>query len=84
MDIQTLLNFAFTGVLTLAGIVYKGLIKKLDEQEETIEKLGDRIHELDKLVAGDYVRRTDFDKNIAKLFEKLDNISLQLSKKVDR
>ena len=84
MDIQTLLNVAFTGILGLVGLVYKGLVKRLEGQEETIEKLNDRIHELDKIVAGDYVKRIEFDKNIEKLFGKLDDISKQLSKKADR
>lgn len=84
MDIQTLLNFAFSGLLALAGLVYKDLIKKLESHEDNIGRLEDRIHELDKVVAGDYVKRSEFDKNIEKLFKKLDDISLQLNKKVDR
>lgn len=84
MDIQTLINLGFTSLIGLAGIIYKGLINRLEVQEEMIEKLHDGIHELDKLVAGDYVRRTDFDKNIDKLFAKLDEISKQLSNKADR
>lgn len=84
MDVQTLLNFAFTGILALAGLVYKGLINRLEEQEKTIEKLNDRIHELDKLVAGDYLKRKEFNDVIQTLFEKLDNISGKLDKKADK
>lgn len=84
MDAQTLINLGFTSLIGLAGIIYKGLINRLEAQEEMIEKLHDGIHELDKLVAGDYVKRIEFDKNISKLFEKLDSISNQLSKKADR
>lgn len=84
MDIQTLINLAFTSLVGLAGMIYKGFVKRQEEQEATLEKLHDRIHELDKLVAGDYVKRIEFDKNISKLFEKLDSISNQLSKKADR
>lgn len=84
MDLQTLINLAFTGLLGLAGLIYKGFIKRQEEQEEMLEKLHDRIHELDKLVAGDYVKRIEFDKNIEKLFLKLDDIIKQLNRKVDR
>lgn len=84
MDIQTLINLAFSSLLGLAGLIYKGLIKRQEEQEQTVEKLGDRIHELDKLVAGDYVKRIEFDKNIEKLFKKLDDISDKLNSKADR
>lgn len=84
MDVQTLINLAFTSLVGLAGMIYKGFVKRQEEQEATLEKLHDRIHELDKLVAGDYVKRIEFDKNISKLFEKLDSISNQLSKKADR
>lgn len=84
MDIQTLINLAFSSLLGLAGLIYKGLIKRQEEQEQTVEKLGDRIHELDKLVAGDYVKRIEFDKNIEKLFKKLDDISEKLNSKADR
>jgi len=84
MDVQTLINLAFTGLLGLAGLVYKSFVKRQDEQEEMLEKLHDRIHELDKLVAGDYVKRIEIDKNIEKLFAKLDDISKAVSKKADR
>lgn len=84
MDTQTLINLAFTSLVGFAGIVYKGFVKRQEEQEGMIEKLHDRIHELDKLVAGDYVKRIEFDKNIEKLFKKLDDISDKLNSKADR
>lgn len=84
MDLQTLINIGFASFLGLVGVIYKGFIKRQEEQEEMLEKLHDRIHELDKLVVGDYVKRIEFDKNIDKLFEKLDEISKQLGKKADR
>lgn len=84
MDVQTLINIGFACLLGLVGIIYKGFIKRQEEQEEMLEKLHERIHELDKLVAGDYVKRIEFDKNIEKLFKKLDDISEKINSKADR
>lgn len=96
MDVQSLIN----GVIIVGGgilgwslrIVYSNAIRAITSLQKEIEKieredirpLQREVHELDKLVVGDYLKRKEFNEIVQTLFEKLDSISGKLDKKADK
>ena len=84
MDWQHLFDVAMTFVLGIGGYVIRGLdgdIKNLEKQDE---KIASDITEIKVLVAGNYVKKEEFDKVITRLFEKLDHIEEKISNKADK
>lgn len=81
---QSYLNWAF-GVMNL---VLGGLIKAMWDSYKDLKKadseLADKVNKIEVLVAGQYVKRYDFDRVANTIFAKLDKISDKLDKKVDK
>lgn len=84
MDSQSVINVLIGLVAFFGGVWVKSLSDSMKELKITDTELADKVHEIEKLVAGQYVTRTDFDKKIDKLFEKLDHIASAIEKKQDR
>lgn len=84
MDSQSVINVLIGLVAFFGGIWVKSLSDSMKELKVTDSELADKVHEIEKLVAGQYVTRTDFDKKIDKLFEKLDHIAAAVDRKQDR
>lgn len=88
---QTIINWTFTAAGFLFGFVLNVIwreIKDLRADHQTLQNedrlIVERITSVEILVAGDYVKKTDFDKIANKLFEKLDEIKETLHSKEDR
>lgn len=84
MDSQSVINVLIGLVAFFGGVWVKSLSDSMKELKITDTELADKVHEIEKLVAGQYVTRTDFDRKIDKLFEKLDQIASAIEKKQDR
>lgn len=84
MDSQTIINTLLGLTTFFGGMWVRGIADSMKELKVTDAELADKVHEIEKLVAGQYVTRTDFDKKIDKLFEKLDHISAEIQSKQDR
>lgn len=84
MDWQWMANgmFAICGVLL--GILYTNVRKDIEKQDEVLSVLTEKVHEIDKLVAGNYVHKDDLEKITAALFRKLDMICDKLDRKADK
>lgn len=79
MDWQWIANGAFTIVGLLLGIVINAVRESVKELKKADAELADKVHEIDKLVAGNYVKRDEMKEymseirvDLAKIFEKLD------------
>lgn len=83
MDAQELINYLAAVVGTLFGWVIHGIKTDIAEQKKESNDLADKVHAIDKLVAGDYVRKDDLypklnhleakiERGFEKVFEKLD------------
>lgn len=81
---QDFLNWAF-GIFNL---VLGGFIKAMWDSYKELKKvdaqLAEKVNQIEILVAGQYVKRDDFDKVANALFVKLDKISDKLDNKADR
>ena len=84
MDWQWVANGLFTVVGLLLGVILNATRESIKELKRTDAELADKVHEIDKVVAGDYVRKSDLDKITDALFRKLDQISDKLDRKADR
>lgn len=78
----------WSGVLSIAtlviGWVLSGVRDNLAEQRRKNETIAEKVHTLEVLVAGDYVKKSDLDTDIRRIFEKLDHIEAKLDQKVNR
>lgn len=84
MDSQTVINIAFGALGALLGGMLKAVwdaVKDLQASDKTILK---DVSELQVLVAGQYVKREEFDKMISALFAKLDKIDAKLDAKMNK
>lgn len=81
---QYFLNWAF-GIFNL---VLGGLIKAMWDSYKELKKadaqLAEKVNSIEVLVAGQYVKRDDFDRVANAIFAKLDKISDKLDNKADK
>lgn len=84
MDTQTLINLGVALVGTLGGWVMKSLQDSIKALQATDKALTNKVQEMEVLVAGHYVQKSDLEKMTTALFAKLDKIEDKLDKKVDK
>ena len=84
MDYQWVLNGLFAVIAFLGGAVYNNIRTGMQEQDKELKELADKVHQIDKLVAGNYVHKDDLEKITAALFRKLDQICDKLDRKADK
>lgn len=81
---QDFLNWAF-GILNLIlGGFIKAMWDSYKELKKTDAALAEKVNQIEVLVAGQYVKRDDFDKVANQIFYKLDKISDKLDNKADK
>jgi len=75
-------------VVGIAGILGGWWLKvtwdTLKDLQNADKDLVDKVSKIEVLVAGNYVRREDFDRTIERLFDKLDHIEMKIDQKADR
>lgn len=84
MDGQTAFNLAIGLISFLGGWVVKNLQESMKALQETDERLAGKVQSIEVLVAGQYIKRDDFDKTVTALFAKLDKIDAKLDTKMSR
>ncbi len=62
----------------------KVLHESVRDLQEGDKKLAEKVSQIEVLVAGNYVRRDDFDKSVEAIFRKLDRIEDKLDGKADK
>ena len=84
MEFQDLFNTA-TGFLMLLGAWFLRVmwdsVTSLQEQDR---ELAEKVSRIEVLVAGEYVRKDEFDRAIQRLFDKLDHIEMKIDQKADK
>lgn len=81
---QELLNWAFGLVNLILGGFIKAMWDSYKELKRADSALADKVNSIEVLVAGQYVKRDDFDKVANAIFLKLDKISDKLDNKADK
>ena len=81
---QNLLNWAFGIVNIIIGGFLKAMWDSYKELKKADTALAEKVNSIEVLVAGQYVKRDDFDRVANAIFIKLDKISDKLDQKADR
>lgn len=81
---QSTLNWLFGLLNLLLGFILNQLWQSLKDLQKDDKLLVDRVAAIEVLVAGQYVRKDDFDRTSDALFKKLDKIYDKLDEKVDK
>lgn len=84
MEAQWVINVALGIISFLGGWVVKNLQDSMKSLQDADERLATKVQSIEVLVAGQYIKREDFDRTIAALFAKLDKIDSKLDMKANR
>jgi hypothetical protein len=81
---QTIVNWVMTGAGTLLGFLLNAVWQSVKDLQTADKLLADKVATIEVLVAGEYVRKDEFERAIQRLFEKLDHIEEKFDRKLDR
>jgi len=84
MEFQDLFNTAMGGLLVLGGWFMRIMWDSLQGLQQQDRDLAEKVGKIEVLVAGEYVRKDDFDRIIERLFDKLDHIEMKIDQKADK
>lgn len=84
MDYQELYNVAMGFVMLLGGWFMRIIWDSLNKLQEADKDLADKLSKIEVLVAGEYVKKDEFNNIMLRLFEKLDHIEEKIDRKVDK
>jgi hypothetical protein len=81
---QSFLNWVF-GIVNIAlGAFMKVMWDSYRDLKKTDKELAEKVSNIEVLVAGQYVKRDDFNSVTTQIFAKLDKILDKLEQKVDK
>lgn len=81
---QTIYNWAFGFLNLVFGFFLKAIWDSYKELKVTDMTLAEKVNGIEILVAGNYVKKDDFDRFTDAIFTKLDKISDKLDNKADK
>ncbi len=81
---QEIYNIVLGLAGTLGGWWLKVMWDSLKELQSADRKMVDKVSRIEVLVAGNYVKREEFDRALERLFDKLDNIEIKIDAKADK
>ena len=84
MDMQSLFNAAMAAIMALIGWYLRIMWDSVKSLQKEDRDLADKVSRIEVLVAGEYVKKDDFDRVIERLFDKLDHIEMKIDQKADK
>lgn len=84
MDYQEMYNTAIGFILLLGGWFMRIIWDVLNRLQQTDRELADKVGRIEVLVAGEYVKKEEFNQVMLRLFEKLDHIESKIDSKQDK
>lgn len=84
MPTQDIINAAIGVAGALGGWWLKTIWEALRELQKADQMLAEKVSAIEVLVAGQYIRRDEFEKMVTALFSKLDKIYDRLETKADK
>lgn len=84
MNEQQFFNAAVAIIGALGGWWMRVMWQSLKELQAQDSKLADKVGNIEVLVAGQYVKRDDMNRDIMAIFAKLDRIEDKIDKKADK
>lgn len=83
MDWQVAFNLVFGAFSALSGWLLNTLYISMKELNKADQVLAEKLQTIEVLVAGNYIPRPEFERNIDAVFKKLDRIEDKLDKTND-
>lgn len=84
MDDQTIINVAFAGYGFLISFILNAIWGAIKDLQKSDALQAGKTHEIEKLVAGQYVTKADFKEATNTLFERMDAIGDRITGHLDR
>jgi len=84
VDFQVLFNIAVGFIMTMLGWFLRVAWDSLSKLQQQDRELADKVARIEVLVAGEYVKKEDFERVIERLFDKLDHIEIKIDNKADK
>jgi hypothetical protein len=81
---QSIINWLLTGFGALIGFLLNAVWQAVKDLQVADKALTEKVGQIEVLVAGNYLRRDDFEHTIEALFKKLDKIEDKLDGKMDK
>lgn len=81
---QNFLNWSFGIINLILGGFIKAMWDSYKDLKKADAELAEKVNSIEILVAGQYVKRDDFDRVANAIFAKLDKISDKLDNKADK
>lgn len=81
---QAFINWVLSGFGALMGMVLTVIWQSVKELQKTDKSLAEKVGSIEVLVAGQYIKREDFEKVASELFRKCDKILDKLDSKQDK
>ena len=84
MDFQDLFNVAMGFIMAIFGWFLRISWESMTSLQKQDRDLADKVARIEVLVAGEYVKKDEFDRAIERLFDKLDHIEMKIDSKADK
>lgn len=84
MNEQTIIDSILGLLAFLGGYLINSLKDSVRDMNKSYTELTSKVQSIEVLVAGNYVKKDDFEKMCTRIFTKLDSIDDKLDRKVDR
>jgi hypothetical protein len=81
---QSLINWIIASAGALIGFVLKSIWDAVKDLQTSDKELADKVSRIEVLVAGEYVKKEEFNSIMLRLFEKLDHIESKIDGKADK
>ena len=83
VDFQTAFNVLLVAFSALAGWLLNNLTQSMRDLTRADANLAIKVQNIELLVAGNYVKRSEFDAKIDAVFHKLDKIDEKLDRRIE-
>lgn len=81
---QSVINWILGGFGALLGFIVKAVWDAVKDLQESDKDLAEKVSRIEVLVAGEYVKKDEFNQIMLRLFEKLDHIESKIEQKQDK
>ena len=81
VDFQTAFNILLGAFSALAGWLLNNLYQSMRDLMKADELLTDKVQAIEVLVAGQYIKRSEFESKMDAIFHKLDTIEEKIDRK---
>lgn len=84
MSLQDTLNLSFAIIGALGGWAFTSLRDAMSDLRKSYGDIVTKLQQVELLVAGEYVKKTDMERLTESLFKKLDRIEAKIDLKADK